>query len=569
MTKEFILILVLTLLSFSCKEKNENTVSPEITVEQQENFYEAYYRLQATIPKKDYQFSDKGYPFRKASKADMYAFYKIVGNHPVWLNEDGINIHTWTFLEELKSADQHGLFPEEYFYNMPVIPNYDADKTVFNNLEPDQLVQLEYGLTWAYITLQKHLWSGRINPDTTVGLWRNKLQDTLVSSAIGKAFNSKDISGSLKHFIPKRENYHQLMDALAKYRQYEKNNGWPKIPENIPEEDSIKLWIMIAKRLAVTGQFEEKKKEIDSNLSIPKLKEALKKFQYAMGLKPDGLPGKETLEQLNKSAEYRVKQIVLNLERLRWEPRTLGEDYIMINIPEYKMHAYKNGKKQFEMKIIVGKYMTKTPIFSDTIEYVVFNPTWTVPMSIMKNEMLPRLRNGDIFLSREHFSLYNGYGSDANKINPYAVDWEDIQPSDFSFRIVQEPGPWNALGSVKFIFPNDMDIYLHDTPAEYLFQRTDRSFSHGCMRIEKPHYFAEYLLDKQLSNKEIQAKFDSYRTQTVMLENKVPVFITYHTAWVDEDGIVNFRKDIYRFDEIQYEAITPTYDRVAEKILKN
>ena len=566
MTRTILLILVATLLIYSCKERNENTVSPQITADQQENYYEAFYRLQKDIPKHEYNFSDKGYPFRKASKSDMQAFYEVIGNHPVWLNADGINIHTWTFLEELKTADKHGLFPEEYFYNMPVIPNYAVDKTVFNNLEPDQLVQLEYGLTWAYITLQKHLSSGRINPDTTVSLWKQTLKDTLVSSAIGKAFNSNDISGSLNHFMPQNKNYQSLMISLSKYREFNKNGGWDTIPEITAENDSLHLWMKIAERLSVTDQY--KKDKIDTNINIIDVKDALKEFQHSMGLKADGVPGKETIEQLNKTAEYRVKQIILNLERLRWEPRSHGDDYIMINIPEYKMHAYQNGKKQFEMKLIVGKYMTKTPIFSDSIEYVVFNPTWTVPMSIMRNEMLPRLKNGDIFLPRENFSLYSGYGSNATKLDPYSIDWEDIEPSEFSFRIVQEPGPRNALGSVKFIFPNDMDIYLHDTPAEYLFDRTDRSFSHGCMRIEKPHFFAEYLLEEKLSKEEVEDKFASHRTQTVMLPEKLPVFITYHTAWVDEKGVTNFRKDLYKFDEVQYEAITPTYDRVAEKIEK-
>src|SRR5690606_16467588 len=255
--------------------------------------------------------------------------------------------------------------------------------------------------------------------------------------------------------------------------------------------------------------------------------------------------------------------LVLNLERLRWEPRSYGENYVLINIPEFKLRAYKNSRKELEMKIIVGRYMTKTPIFSDTIEYVVFNPTWTLPMSIMKNEMLPKLQSGTGFMYRENYTLYSGFSSDAVQLDPASINWDSVTVDNWSYRIVQEPGNINALGSVKFIFPNDMDIYLHDTPAPYLFDRTERDFSHGCMRIQKPRDFAEFLLEDKLTADEIDEIFASKATKTVNLSHKFPVYITYHTAWV-EDDLLHFRKDLYGHDDRQYNAIIPTYDRLVQ-----
>lgn len=564
MTKIISLTTILIMVLFSCKNRAGKTLSPEITSEQIENYYDAFYILQEDISKGNFNFIDKGYPFRKANQEDMVSFYRIVGNVPVWLNEDGMNIHTWNFLEELKNADSHGLIPEEYFYNLPIIPNYATDKTVFNHLDPDQLIELEYGLSWAYITLQKHLSNGRINPDTTAALWKQRINDTLVTSAIGNAFNSEDISGSLDFFAPQSKEYKALQQALVQYRKIEEEGGWPVINTEISEKDSSIFWAQLAQRLQITGEYPSESNPLDtSEQNFLEIKEAIQKYQERMGLGMDGKAGKETLAQLNQPVEYRIKQLVLNLERLRWEPRSYGEEYVLINIPEFKLRAYRKSKKKLEMKVIVGRYMTKTPIFSDTIEYVVFNPTWTLPMSIMKNEMLPKLRRGTGFMYKDNYTLYSGFSSNAVKLDPSSINWDSVKAEKWSYRIVQEPGNINALGSVKFIFPNDMDIYLHDTPAPYLFERTERDFSHGCMRIQKPREFAEFLLDDKLNSEEIDEIFASKQTHTVNLPQRFPVYITYHTAWV-EDDVVHFRKDLYGHDDRQYKAIIPTYDRVAQ-----
>lgn len=288
--------------------------------------------------------------------------------------------------------------------------------------------------------------------------------------------------------------------------------------------------------------------------SRPEVAKSLARFQTLRGLENSGKLDCETVEQLNMSDEEVLEKIALNLERLKTLPRRNGKEYIMVNVPEYKLRVFRNGERTLEMAVIVGKEYNPTPIFVDTLSYLVFSPTWTVPQSIVQQEMIPNLRNDPAHYIKKNFKAYEG----DNEIDQRKTDWSDKDISSRYFIFVQQPGGSNSLGLVKFIMPNDMSIYLHDTPADYLFNRTERSLSHGCVRLEKPQKLAEYLLAdrKEWNSSKISEAMHSDSPTQVNLDKKIPVEIIYLTTWVNADGELAILPDVYGHDAEQKKLLS-------------
>ncbi|GJL63751.1 MAG: hypothetical protein NPIRA04_24050 [Nitrospirales bacterium] len=308
----------------------------------------------------------------------------------------------------------------------------------------------------------------------------------------------------------------------------------------------------LRRRLIATGDLKDvsEKKEFDENV-----KQAVRRFQRRHGLSVDGLIGSETLSVLNVPVEVRIKQILLNMERRRWLPSELGANYVYVNIPDFMLTAYFEGEQRMKMRVIVGKPMSQTPIFSDTIEYVVFNPYWNVPRSIATEEILPKFLKDPMYLRSKNYEVVD---RDEQILESHLFTVENLEND--KVRIRQRPGPSNALGLVKFMFPNDHAIYLHDTPAEFLFDESERDFSHGCIRIEDPEAFAELLLGETFTTEKISEIFETQERQVVDMPYPVPVYIVYFTTWVDNDGFVNFRDDIYGHDERRWTALKPVLE---------
>jgi murein L,D-transpeptidase YcbB/YkuD len=260
-----------------------------------------------------------------------------------------------------------------------------------------------------------------------------------------------------------------------------------------------------------------------------------------------------TLAMLNVPVKERVKQIKLNLERFRWHPERPEGRHVVVNVPELKVYVYEGEDSTLSMRVIVGEaYESVTPIFNDSIEYISFSPTWTVPVSIATEEMLPKLKKDPGYLPSRNFKLYESWEEDAAEVDPYEVNWEKVKADDFPYKIVQQPGANNSLGRVKFMFPNKMSIYLHDTPADYLFDRNERDLSHGCIRVEKPVELAAYLLqEEEMGMAEVEQNMNLPEPLNTVLPEKVPVFIEYRTAWMGSNGRVHFREDIYGHDQKQ------------------
>lgn len=343
--------------------------------------------------------------------------------------------------------------------------------------------------------------------------------------------------------------YSRLKSYLNLYTELACNETWDNLSQPTKElkpgkRDSIIPVIKI--RLQLLGDLLTND---TSDVYSDSLISAIRRFQFRHGLKANGLPDKEFFEALNVKPEIRLRQLLVNMERCRWLPlRPKGEN-IVINLPEYKMYVNSDEETLWECNVIVGKASNNTVIFTDSLQYIVFNPYWNVPDKIIFDEIALEMLSDPSYMKNHHMELVT-YSNPSRVVDPKSVDWNNTGLKKFPYLLRQKPGPWNALGSIKFLFPNNFSIYLHDTPEKKLFDKQERSFSHGCIRIQEPLKLAEFLLkdDSLWNKKNIHKTLKEGKEKFVKLIHKVPVSILYFTAWVDDAGVLNFRKDVYGHD---------------------
>jgi len=303
--------------------------------------------------------------------------------------------------------------------------------------------------------------------------------------------------------------------------------------------------------LAADGLIENQSVK-DGTLFDEAIEQAVRKFQRLNGLETDGILGSQTLQALNISAEQRVRQIIVNMERWRWLPQDWGHRYVLVNIAMFNLDVIENEQLVMDMRVIAGRPYRRTPVFSDRVTYLVLNPSWEVPDKIARKDLLPKIKKDPQFLGQQKIKNFKGWGSNTREINPDGVDWKAVTASNFKYRFRQEPGPQNALGRIKFMFPNQFDVYLHDTPARNLLGKSRRDFSSGCIRIEKPVEFAEYLLRNHPAwpPEKIRSSLNSSEPveQTVQIPEPINIHILYWTVWLDHDNLITFSPDIYGRD---------------------
>lgn len=490
------------------------------------------------------------HPLFSFHRNEIFRFYNNRNFEMAWFNNSGLVEQAGYFMNLLVHFDEEGLHDsivylneENTLYQKIASPDYIYRGNDANTLRMDMY------LTSTFFVYAQKVWGGLSEKQTKDLNWYIKRNTIPYVSILDSILTGK--RASFTAYEPVYSQYGLLKTWLKKYRTLAAENPeWKKLqlPADIKfykEGDSSAMFPEIKRRLFVLGDMPEKDSTIYFDAATT---EAITAFQARNGLATDGSAGKNFFDAINISPAALVRKIEINMERCRWVPSDQKGDYITVNIPEFKMHIYADDTLAWDMNVIVGKASTSTVIFNDDLEYIIFSPYWEVTPTIVANEILPAVKKDISYLSRNHMEVVNSSGS---VIDPHSLDWTSYSGRNFPYRVRQTPGAHNSLGWVKFIFPNSYSIYFHDTPSRNLFSNTQRSLSHGCIRLSEPQRFAEYLLREdsvKWTKHRIDSVMHSGKPTTVLLKEKIPVFIAYFTAWVDAGGNINFRKDIYGHD---------------------
>jgi murein L,D-transpeptidase YcbB/YkuD len=512
----------------------------------------------------------------------------------LWIDSNGPTSNAYEMIEVIRKSSDEALIPDDYN-----IKEIDATlsrlKASESSNNPEVLAELELLLSNSFLKYAHDVHYGRVRAEQINLDLISGEKPVEMSKLLIEATTTNNVQGTLDSLMPKYPVYEKLKVALKQYREIEANGGW----QGVPYGDKFKKGargqrvVALRERLKVTGELDPatpNSEVFDSTLDI-----AVKEYQERNGLYVDGVVGKSTLEALNVPVEQRVSQIELTMERWRLLPQYMGNKYILVNIANYHLYGVENNNDRLNMRIVVGKPEWNTPMFSEEMTHIVMNPYWNIPPSIFKDDIAPRIRQDSEYLSKRGIDAVGlpppkkiaVEESQTIEVAENVVTTESVETSGESgesslseaqiqnnkaqeeyiakvlsgnYRLRQNPGPGNPLGQIKFLFPNKHSVYLHDTPNRGFFKRAQRNFSHGCIRVEKPVDLAEFVLaaNGEWDQGRIQSSINSRRTRTVHLNQSIPVYILYFTSWVDDQGNVNFHKDIYGLDQTLLNALRTT-----------
>jgi murein L,D-transpeptidase YcbB/YkuD len=474
--------------------------------------------------------------------------YKLYGNNPLWLTRDGLHkVRTKAVTDAILAANADGMRLDDY----PIGALAEAIGALKQTKTPtaEQLATADVVLTASYTSLGEDLLTGQVDPRTVAQAWHVDPEEENIDSALVRNLRYEHLDKALATMRPTDDDYASLSHQLQNYRALVVKGGWQKVAATgnlkpgAPADPAVLA--AVRNRLAAEGIIPANGANKASMIaSLPQSKtsgttydrdlaNAVALFQTRHGINVDSALGKETVDAMNVPADYRLGEIAANMERYRWLPRSFGTRYIFVNVPAFKLEAYDTGQKVLEMKVIVGQeYQDKaTPVFADSMETVVFRPYWNVTPDIAAKEIFPK---GPAYLARENMETYQENGQT---------------------RVRQRPGPKNALGFVKFLFPNDFNIYLHDTPNHELFKEDVRAFSHGCIRLEKPAELAQWVLGWP-ADKVQQEMQNPPDNKSVKVPKKIPVYITYFTTYMN-NGQLFFGNDLYNRDDKLVPVVMP------------
>lgn len=491
---------------------------------------------------------------RALASEDLARFYEERAFEPAWTAPDGPLPRARTLVAILGDAELEGLRGSDYH-----LGRISGLLGCRDGLAREDLAALELALSDAALVYAAHLATGKADPGTLHTLWRATRKDFDAARFLEEALAGGDLRAAYEELLPAYPEYRRLKAALVHLRRLAAAGGWGAVPpgELLRPGDASDRVPHLRARLAASGDLPATRTPPDDPVYDPDLEAVVRSFQSRHGLAADGVVGDRTLAALNAHVARRIEQVRVNLERWRWLPADLGERHLRVNVAAFELQGFEAGRVDLESRVIVGRAYTKTPVFSETMTYLVVNPFWHVPASIAGGEMLPRIQADPSYLERERLQVLDGTGPSARVVDPATVDWTELSAGELPYVFRQRPGAGSSLGRIKFMFPNPYNVYLHDTPQKGLFERDVRAFSHGCIRVEGPLDLAVWLLraDPAWSRERLEALIASGAQRTVVLPEPVPVHVQYWTAWADGRGTVHFRDDLYDRDPAVLRAL--------------
>ncbi len=488
----------------------------------------------------------------KEVRQPILDLYWNTGFKPLWLTGNAPSERALAVLAFAAKVSEDGLEPKAY---LPNGLSSFSNVTEQVGIDPQSLAQFDIAMTAATLKLAREISGGQFEPNSL-----SRYND-ITPERVDPGHALKILAWTpfpeayLKDLMPKHESYGLMKAELAKLRASNQKPPYEKIAEGKPVKagKSDPRISLVRDRMQDMGFLSSEESHVEPEFSSTldeDLSAALKKFQKSVKLRQTGILDLATVKNLNRDTSQRdIQRLVYNMERLRWLPKNLGKRFVFVNQPAFEVQVMDRGNEVWRSNVIVGKPLNQTSAFHDEMETVVFNPSWGVPQSIIVNEYLGKLRRDPGYLDRQGFKVIAPNGK---VVKSRSINWA-AYGSRPPFGVQQPPGKGNALGELKFLFPNSHAIYMHDTPTKNLFGESTRTFSHGCIRVQNPREFAEVILG--WDREKIDRETDSRKSQSVVLRQKVPVHITYFTAWPDSSGKMSYFNDVYERDEAMEKAL--------------
>jgi len=493
--------------------------------------------------------------FAGQETSSLARFYREDDYRLVWTDGQQLGQRGRDLLYVLESSAEYGLAPADY---LPAQARDDDESS------PAPYTETEIELTQGLLNLAQNIYGGRVDPSEVRGGWPFEAKRRELSVELKAAVREHDLDRALKSLEPPHEGYSRLKAALAGYRKIAASGLWKPAPAGPSLKPDMcdqrvgavrEMLVLLGDhpgRITSSG-FAPLYKKNDENWELfdDRLESAVKSFQLRHGIEADGEVGPQTLAALNVPPEERIVQIELNMERWRWMPDSLEDRFVWANIPGYTLEIRNHGRLDLRMKTVVGIPGMRTPLLKSEMDYLVLNPHWNVPANIALNELVPEMKDDPNYLKDRNIRVFDRGAMGSGELSSEEIDWAEVGSDDFNYLLRQDPGPGNSLGRLKFKFPNPHGVALHDTPLKTKFEQAYRAQSHGCVRVERPWELARYVLQKATDYDplEIEWFLSSKGTKKVHLDESLGVYFLYFTSWVDDDGRVQFRNDVYGYDK--------------------